>query len=178
MENITIRQEREDDFIKVRDVVRRAFADVDESDHTEHLLVERLRMSDAHVPELSLVAEACGGKIVGHVLLSEVEVVSGTGRFALLGVAPLSVLPEYQGRGIGGQLLREAHRTASDLGFGAALLLGHEGYYPRFGYKKASDFGIKFPFDAPDECCMVVELSAGALEGVHGMVRYPAAFYG
>lgn len=177
MENITIRQEREDDFIKVRDVVRRAFAGVDESDHTEHLLVERLRLSAAYIPELSLVAETCGGKIVGHVMLSEVEVVSGAGKSVIPGVAPLSVLPEYQGRGIGGQLLREAHRIASELGFGAALLLGHEDYYPRFGYKKASDFGIKFPFDAPDGCCMAVELCAGALDGVHGMVRYPAAFY-
>lgn len=82
-----------------------------------------------------------------------------------------------RGRGIGGLLLREAHRIASELGFGAALLPGYKDYYPRFGYKKASDFGIRFPFDAPGECCMAVGLRAGKLEGVRGMVRYPAAFY-
>ncbi len=74
--SITIRQEREQDFGQVREVVRQAFRDVAESDHTEHLLVERLRACATYVPELSLVAETEDGQIVGHILLTEVEVVS------------------------------------------------------------------------------------------------------
>lgn len=172
---IMIRQEKEEDFRQVQEVVRLAFQGVEESDHTEHLLVERLRRSDAYIPHLSLVAET-DGKIAGHVLLSEVKVVAGSDVHTVLSVAPLSVLPAYQRKGIGGMLLREAHKRALELGYGAVLLLGHEDYYPRFGYGRASMFGIRFPFDAPDACCMAMELKAGGLDGIHGMVHYPDAF--
>lgn len=175
-DSILIRQETEKDFGQVEEVVRLAFGNMPESDHTEHILVERLRQSDAYIPELSLVAETGDKKIVGHVLLSKVTIVSANGTHTVLSVAPLSVLPEFQRRGIGGMLLREAHQRASALGYGGVLLLGHEDYYPRFGYKKASAFGIKFPFDAPDACCMAMELKVNGLNGISGTVHYPDAF--
>lgn len=175
-DSVLIRPERESDYPSVRDVVRLAFRDMEESDHTEHLLVERLRRSEAYIPELSLVAEVDGRTVVGHILLSEVKVVAEDRVRRALAVAPLSVLPEFQGKGIGGMLIREAHRRAAESGYGAALLLGHKDYYPRFGYRKASLVGIRFPFDAPDECCMVAELVAGGLDGVQGTVCYPDAF--
>ena len=174
--SITIRQEREQDFGQVREVVRQAFRDVAESDHTEHLLVERLCAGATYVPELSLVAETEDGQIVGHILLTEVEVVSAGQVFTALALAPLSVSPAFQGRGIGSRLIREAHARAAALGYGLVVVLGHAGYYPRFGYRRASLYGIDFPFDAPDGCRMVAELTGGGLEGVHGMVRYPDAF--
>lgn len=176
-DSIIIRQETEKDFCQIREVIELAFRDREESDHREHSLVERLRRSDAYIPELSLVAETSDKKIVGHILLSKVRIISENGTGTFLAVAPLSVLPEFQGKGIGGALIREAHRRASELGYAAALLLGHKDYYPRFGYKKALSFGIKFPFDAPDECRMVVELKEGGLENVHGMVCYPDPFF-
>ena len=159
-----------------RDVIRAAFQDIEESDHTEHLLVERLRQSDAYIAELSLVAETADGQIAGHIMLSKAEVISGDRAHTVLAVAPLSVLPAFQKSGIGSMLIREAHRRASDSGYDAAVLLGHKDYYPKFGYKKASLSGIKFPFDAPDECCMVAELKPGALKDIHGTVHYPDAF--
>ena len=139
--------------------------------------MERLRQSEAYIPELSLVAETNTGKIVGHILLSKVEIVSEKGTTTVLSVAPLSVLPEFQRQGIGGMLLREAHRRAALLGYKAVLLLGHKDYYPRFGYRKASSYGIRFPFNAPDECCMAVELEPDGLKDVHGLVCYPNAFF-
>lgn len=175
-EMFTIRQETEKDFAAVRDVIMLTFRDIEESDHTEHLLVERLRLSDAYIPGLSLVAETDGNKTVGHIMLSAAKVVSAEGEYTVLAVAPLSVLPGYQRRGIGSMLIREAHRRAASLGYGAAVLLGHKDYYPRFSYKQASAFGITFPFEAPDECCMAAELVKGGLDGIHGTVNYPDAF--
>ena len=175
---LTIREERPDDCRTVGELVEAAFRPLAFSDHTEHLLVARLRRSEAFVPGLSLVAEA-EGRLVGHVLLTRLEVVAEDRSAAtVLGVAPLSVLPGLQNRGIGSALLREAHRRAVRAGFGAALLVGHADYYPRFGYVPASRFGIRFPFDAPDACCLAAELVPGSLGGVHGTVRYPAAFFG
>lgn len=168
---IAIRQETAADFTQVREVIRAAFQDIEESNHTEHLLVERLRQSDAYIAELSLVAETADGQIAGHIMLSKTEVISGDRAHTVLAVAPLSVLPAFQRNGIGSMLIREAHRKASESGFGATVLLGHKDYYPKFGYKKASLSGIRFPFDTPDECCMVAELKPGALKDIHGTVR-------
>lgn len=174
--NVKVRQEQTVDYKVVDNLIKRAFSNVGESDHSEHRLVGRLRKSDVFIPELSLVAEIDDEKIVGHILLTKVEIISETKSVISLGVAPLSVLPEFQNRGIGGLLLREAHRRASQLGYGSAVLLGHKDYYPRFGYRKASDFGIKFPFDVPEECCMAIELFPGALDGVQGRVHYSDSF--
>lgn len=176
MTSIAIRQESEKDFSAIRDIIRQAFANNEESDHTEHLLVERLRRSETYVPGLALVAETSEQLIVGHIMMSEIEVVAENKTYTALALAPLSVKPEYQGMGIGGTLVRAAHDRAEKSGYGAALLLGHKDFYPKFGYKKASSFGIKFPFDAPEECCMAVELKKGSLRGIHGTVHYPPAF--
>ncbi|MCY1509472.1 hypothetical protein D9M68_438180 [compost metagenome] len=86
------------------------------------------------------------------------------------------MLPEYQGKGIGGKLIQTAHNLASALGFGSVVLLGHENYYPKFGYKLTKEFGIKLPFEVPDENCMAIELSQNALQNVSGIVRYPKEF--
>lgn len=93
--DLSIREEKSKDFPFIRSLTEQAFLHVPESDHTEHLLVERLRQSEAYIPELSLVAETNTGKIVGHILLSKVGIVSEKGTTTVLSVAPLSVLPEF-----------------------------------------------------------------------------------
>lgn len=175
--NITIREEQANDHSAVHTLITSAFACVAESDHREQQLVERLRKSDAFVPQLSLVAEDENGRIVGYILLTRLYIVSEKGRIPSLAVAPLAVLPDFQYQGIGGQLIRFAHQRAAQLGFKTAVLLGHKDYYPRFGYRKAIDYGIYFPFDAPHDCCMVVELQPHALEGTTGTIHYPDAFF-
>ena len=146
-----------------------------ESDHREHFLVERLRRSEAFVPELSLVAES-DHKIIGHILMTKIEIVTPDKVTTSLGLASVSVLPECQGQGVGGALIHEAHKRAAGLGYGSSVLLRHKNYYPRFGYKKAIDFGIEFPFKVPHEFCMVIELLPDGLKDVHGIVKYPKPF--
>ena len=175
--SIIIRQEAAHDYNEIGQLVKLAFNNVEESNHKEHLLVEHLRLSDAYIPELSLVAETNNQKIIGHIMLSKIKIIGTKSYYPALAVAPLSVLPEHQKMGIGKMLLQEAHKRAAQLCFGAALLLGHKDYYPRFGYKKASSFGITFPFEAPDEYCMVKELKTGSLKGIHGVVQYPDVFF-
>ena len=147
-----------------------------QSDHTEHLLVDRLRESEEYIPELSLVADAGKGLIVGHIMLSKAEVRCNNKTTEVLCVAPLSVLPSFQKQGIGTNLMTEAHRRATLLGYRGAVLLGHAHYYPRFGYRPASYFHISFPLPAPDECCMARELTPGGLAEVCGTVHFSAAF--
>ncbi|MCL1671977.1 GNAT family N-acetyltransferase [Elizabethkingia ursingii] len=175
--NILFRQENKNDYAAVFNLIQRAFEKEEMSDHSEQYLVERLRNSEAFIPELSIVAEI-NQNIAGHILLTRIKVINNKNEeFDSLALAPVSVLPEYQGKGIGGKLIETAHKKAKELGFGSVILLGHENYYPRFGYEIAKKYGIKLPFEVPDENCMAIELIKGALEGVEGTVVYPKAFF-
>ncbi|MAD96085.1 MAG: GNAT family N-acetyltransferase [Flavobacteriaceae bacterium] len=173
---MTIRQETKRDHREVFNVIEKAFKEAEFTDHTEHFLVERLRKSDAFIPGLSLVAED-KGRIVGHILLTKIKIKNRSTEFDSLALAPVSVLPEFQGKGIGGKLILESHKRAKELGHKSIVLLGHENYYPRFGYKQADMYGIELPFEVPKENCMVIELVENGLKGVHGMVEYPKEFY-
>lgn len=93
-----------------------------------------------------------------------------------LGLAPVSVLPEYQKQGVGSALIREAHKRAVKLGYDSVVLLGHKDYYPKFAYKRAIDFGIEFPFDVSHEYCMAIELRPETLKNVRGMIKYALPF--
>ena len=165
-----IRQERPADYEAVYEVVKTAFATAEHSDGTEQDLVSALRHSPSFIPELSLAA-VLDGKIVGHVLFTKVTV----GGHTELALAPLSVLPACQRQGIGQALMAEGHCIAKRLGFDYSIVLGHPGYYPKAGYRPASLYGIKAPFEVPDENFMALKLnpSAGVLNGT---VKYDAAF--
>lgn len=171
----TIRKEESKDFDTVFNIIKKAFESEQISDHKEQFLVERLRKSDAFIPELSMVAEV-GNKIVGHILLTKLKIKNAHNEFDSLALAPLTVHPEYQGKGIGGMLIIEAHRKAKKLGHQSAVILGHEKYYPKFGYKQADKFGIELPFEVPKKNCMAIELIKDGLKGVSGIAEYPTEF--
>lgn len=170
---IYIRPEGPVDYPAVRRLVQAAFAQAEYTDHDEHNLVERLRQSESYVPALSLVAED-DGTLVGHILFTTVTV----GDMVALALAPLSVLPQRQGQGIGRQLIERGHHEARTRGYGFSILLGHAGYYPRFGYQPASRFGIRCPFDdIPDANFMACDLQNRPDTRLEGMVVYPPAFF-
>jgi predicted N-acetyltransferase YhbS len=173
---LKIRQEEEKDYKKVAEIIENAFKTEHFSDHQEQFLVERLRNSKDFVPELSMVAEL-NGEVVGQILLSKIKITNSATSFDSLALAPVSVAPDYQQQGIGGALIRSAHKKAKELGFKSILLLGHDTYYPRFGYEFTSKYNISLPFDIPQKYCMILSLIEGGLDGVHGMVEYPEEFY-
>ena len=171
-----IRPETEADHRAVAEVISAAFRDAEHSDGTEADLVARLRRVGGFLPKLSLVAE-CEGVIIGHSLLSPIAIRTDSGAVhPSLALAPVSVLPARQGQGVGTALIHAGHDAARKLGFSSVIVLGHPEYYPRFGYHRASLWGIKAPFDVPDEAFMALELVPGGLDTVSGTVIYPAAF--
>ena len=84
-------------------------------------------------------------------------------------------MPSHQRRGIGGELIRAGIAACRDLGCGFVVLLGHPEYYPRFGFQRASQFGLSNEYDA-DEAFMVLELRRSALPAAGGLVKYAAEF--
>lgn len=168
---ITIRAERTGDAAIITDIVRRAYATVPYSDHREHLMIDRLRGTDAFVPELSLLAEI-GGEPAGHILMTKASIVGGGAVVTTLALAPLSVVPEFQRQGVGKRSIGAAHERAAALGFVSVLLVGIPRYYKQFGYELLSRYPIVLPFEAPADNCMMFQLRPGALNGVAGRVRY------
>ncbi len=173
---ISIRKEEPVDYNTVHNVIKDAFSEVEISDHKEHLLVERLRKSNHFIPELSLIA-LNENQVIGHILLTKIKVINDEKAFDSLALAPVSILPEFQGKGIGGMLIEQSHQKARELGYKSIIILGHENYYPRFGYVRADTFGIELPFDAPKDNCMAIELVKNGLNNVTGVVEYPKEFY-
>ncbi len=174
---LTIRQEQIEDYEITEQVVKWAFENAEQSDKREHHLVARLRKSDAFVPQLSLVAVKEDGQIVGHILLSEIKIINEEKAMTSLALAPVSVLPSEQNKGIGKLLIEQALKEAETLGYSSVVVLGHPGYYPKFGFTKASLWKIKAPFEVPDEAFMALALQEKALDQVSGVVEYPEVFF-
>lgn len=169
-----IRAERKEDFPTIERVIVKAFENVEMSDQTEHQLVDRLRDSEAYIPELSLVAEE-KGEILGHILLTKITIGEEDSVLSLT-LAPVSVLPSNQKQGIGKSLIEHSLEKARELGYESIIVLGHPDYYSKFGFQPASKYGIKAPFEVPDEAFMGLELRRGALKEVSGTVYYSPKF--
>ena len=173
--NIQIRREEKCDYDKVKALVFLAFKNMEFADGDEHELVENLRKSKNYVHELSLVA-LVDGIITGHIMFSTCNIISDNETIESLTLAPVSVDPDFQKRGIGGMLIREGLRIAESMGFLHVNLFGHPAYYPRFGFESASKYGINPPMEAPEGVFMIIELKKNSLKGVTGVVQYAKEF--
>jgi putative acetyltransferase len=134
-------------------------------------IIQRLRGDDLVAVELVAVR---AGAIVGHILLSELPTTMDGRPVGALALAPMAVLPGQQKRGIGGRLIEAALDEGRRLGYAAVIVLGHPGYYPRFGFSAALARKLASPFSG--EAFMALELVPGALAGQAGAVTYPPAF--
>ncbi len=152
----------------VRSVNEAAFGRSDEAD-----LVDSLRREGAFLLSLIAIADA-ERRIAGHLLFSRMWIEAGNGLVPAAALAPISVVPDHQRRGIGEQLIRNGLDLLRGRGEQIVIVLGHPGYYTRFGFSSGTASSLESPF--PPEAFMALELSPGALEGVRGKVRYPAAF--
>ena len=166
-----IRQERSSDIAEIYKVVKQAFAFAEHKDGNEQELVNALRKSSSYIPVLSLVAQI-DDKIAGHVMFTKGRV---NGCDVLI-LAPLSVLPEFQRRGIGSALIQTGHEIAKKQGYICSIVLGSEFYYPKFGYEPASKYGIFAPFNVPDENLMVKFLAEPSSQ-ICGTIEYPKEFF-
>jgi putative acetyltransferase len=161
-----IRDERAGD----QEAIRRVHLDAFGGD-LEARLVDLLRERGKAVT--SLVADD-NGQVVGHILFSPVTIDAESDCRAL-GLAPVSVLPSNQHRGIGSSLVREGLARCTGAGYDLVVLVGDPDYYARFGFHTAKAHGLDNEYGVNDEF-MVLELRKNFLDRVRGLVRYAPEF--
>lgn len=175
--DVLIRPEREEEFDLIYHLTKAAFETAAHRDGDEQDFVNDLRARGNYIPELALVAEVDGAP-AGHMMLTRTWITDERGGrldLDVLLLAPLSVLPEHQRRGVGAALVEAGFARARGLGYRAVFLLGDPAYYHRFGFVAASHFGLRCSVGLPpenDENCMARELVPGALGGVSGTVFF------
>ncbi|MDE6364602.1 MAG: N-acetyltransferase [Lachnospiraceae bacterium] len=178
---IVIRNEQERDYRSVENVARAAFSYPERIERGqigcpyEHWMVHELRKRDG-ILALSLVAEV-NHMIVGHVICSKAEVRSIKRVLPVLNFGPLSVLPDYQRKGVGKALVTTMIHKAAALGFGAILFFGRPEYYPQFGFQEASTWGITDSNGNQYPAFMGMELVTGYLSNLEGSKFYESDLY-
>jgi putative acetyltransferase len=160
-----IRDAASSDYAAIRALLRHAFPADEEAD-----LVEQLRADGDVLVELVAASDIA---IQGHIFYSPLAIERDGAVINAAALAPVAVLPAFQGRGIGGELIRAGDARCAQLGLEAIIVLGHAAYYPRFGFSAQTAESLQAPFSGPH--FMALELKPGALKD-GGRVRYAKAF--
>ncbi|MFF0991425.1 GNAT family N-acetyltransferase [Kocuria nitroreducens] len=160
------RAETPADVPAVHDLNRAAFPTAEEAE-----LVDALRQDPAWIDGLSMVTTSGDGTVVAHALLTRCHI----GAVPALCLAPCAVLPAHQSTGAGSAAIRAVLHTAQEQGEAFIVVLGHPGYYPRFGFERASAHGIGLSIEVPDEALMALSLDPDRSLPA-GIVRYAEPF--
>jgi putative acetyltransferase len=169
--DVRVRPEHDGEADDVRAVNDAAFGGT-----VEGRIVDEIRGTDRWIEGGSLVAEDSAGAVVGHLLLSEGDLVGDEGsvrRVWMLG--PVAVVPAEQRRGIGSALIGAAIALASERGQPVICLVGHATYYPRFGFEPARAIGIEPPKPWSDAHWLALRLPDWDPE-MRGTAHFPPAF--
>ena len=165
---IHIRKEQKKDFKAIREVNDKAFEQPEEG-----IVVEKIRNRNSNI--LSLVAEV-EGKVIGHILFSPAVIEMKDKTWDGMGLAPMSVLPEYQNKGIGTKLVDAGMKEIRNRDCPFVIVLGHPNYYPRFGFKTATRYGVKCQWEVPEEAFMIMILDENAMDDITGVAKYLPEF--
>lgn len=166
--NLMIKQTSREDFRITENITREAFWNVYKPGCSEHLVLHNLRKSHSYIKELDLVAIS-NNQIVGHIISTKAKVVDSLNKeYEVLCAGPLSVLPDFQKKGIGERLLKESIEIAKRLGFRGMILFGNPDYYHRFGFRNAKEFEITTKDFQNFEPFMALELFENSLIDVRG----------
>jgi predicted N-acetyltransferase YhbS len=170
-DDLTIRLESAHDFREVEHITREAFWNHYVPGCDEHYLAHILRGSSCFLPDLDFVAEL-DDKIIGNIMYTRAVVLCDDGEeYPALSFGPVSVLPDFQGMGVGSALIRHSLAAAKNLGHTAVLIYGDPDYYYRFGFLAAEIYGIGTADNFYAAALQAQELIPGALAGKTGRFR-------
>jgi len=165
---IKLRLEEEKDYKIVEELTREAFWNNHVPGCDEHLLIHNLRKTNEFVSELDFVA-IYDNKIVGNIVYVKPKVINNDFENVVLTFGPLSVLPNYQNKGIGGKLINHTVQLSKKMGYKGIIIYGDPEYYKKFGFIESRHYKItnrdkKYPM-----ALLVLELYPNALNGIEGI---------
>ncbi|MDG0842252.1 N-acetyltransferase [Staphylococcus equorum] len=166
----------ENDYDTSLETIKSAFEDGVESKHDEQELVVKLRETLEYNYELEVVAKNDDGEVIGHIMLSEIQILNEETSFTALALAPLSVLTAYRNMGLGKALVQAAEERAKAQGYTTIIVFGAPEYYSKLGYEESEQYNIYSPFDLPSKKFMVKFLWEQLTEQPNGTVVYPEFF--
>lgn len=166
--NIILRNEIPLDYRIVEELTREAFWNQHVPGCDEHYLLYTMRNCDAFIKELDFVAEV-NGKVIANIVYSKSKIIGDNDKYYdVITFGPLSVIPEYQGKGIGGMLIKHTTELAKELGYRAILIYGDPKYYSKFGFIEAESYDIRASNDMYAVPLQALELYEGSLSDCAG----------
>jgi len=138
---VEIRKEKTEEYYETEEMVRRSCYNIYIPGCMEHLLVHEMRTHEDYLPELSRIA-VIDGKVAGLIMYYKSTIETQDQTYTVASFGPLCVDHKYKNMGIGSQLLNETLPLVREAGFRGIMIFGEPNYYPRFGFKRAKEFGI------------------------------------
>lgn len=171
-----IRNEEVKDYFEVENLIREAFWNVYRPGCFEHYLVHKLRDDKVFVKELDYVIEE-DGKIVASIFYAKGSVIDSNNIIheALL-FGPVGVLPEYQKKGYGEKLINYTMNRAKELGYNYILITGNPNYYKKYGFVKATDYGISYDGMEGDTPFFMIKVLNDSADIPKGVYREPSCY--
>jgi len=173
---ISIHPTTKEDFPQTENITREAFWNLYRPGCVEHLILHNLRNSRCYISGLDLVA-LVEKEIVGHIITTKAKVIDVHQKeHEILCVGPVSVIPGFQMKGIGSELMKHSIQEAKELGFSGMILFGNPDYYHHFGFKNAKDYSITTKEGQNFEPFMALELQDNGLSSIEGRFFEDNAF--
>lgn len=168
LKDLVLRKEVESDFRVVEELTREAFWNNHVPGCNEHYLLHIMRSVDSFIHDLDIVAEV-NGRIVGNIVYTKAKIIGDNGMYhEVITFGPISVLPDFQGHGIGSILIEHTKQLAKELGYKAILIYGDPDYYKRFGFLPAESYDIATADNMYAVALQAAELLPGALSEISG----------
>ncbi|MFH1513579.1 MAG: N-acetyltransferase [Bacillota bacterium] len=168
MQTLLVRRETPADYRTVELLTREAFWNLHGPGCDEHYLAHVLRKAAAFIPELDFVAEL-DGNVIGNIMYARSTVaLDAGGDFPVITFGPVSVLPEFQRKGVGRRLIGHTLGLAKEAGYPAVFIYGDPAYYGRLGFLPAERFGVGTEDNRYHDALQTIELQPGALRNARG----------
>lgn len=174
--DILIRPETETDYFENELVTREAFWNLYVPGCNEHYLVYLLRDHPDYLPEFSFVAEY-ENKIIGNIFYAKSHVINELNqKLDTLTFGPVSVLPDYQRKGVGTALIRHTVEIANEKEYPAIIIYGSPSNYCKHGFKSSKDYQISTKDGRYPYSMLVLELQKGVFQD-HSWKYYDSEVY-
>lgn len=165
MDTVIIRNETENDFAIVEQIMREAFWNLYVPGCDEHYLAHIMRKHPDFLPELDFVMER-NGQVIGTIMYTKSKLVDEFGQSKqILTFGPIAIYPQYQRRGYGKALMEFSFQKAAALGYDVIVIYGNPDNYVSRDFKSCKKYNVCLENGVYPFALLVKELKPAVLDG-------------